>query len=155
MLKKLIILLILTFSVNIQAAESNKGSMPKHEWSFNGITGTFDRAALQRGFKVYREVCAGCHSMKLLYYRDLIDIGFSEAQVKAIAAEYDVLDGPNDEGEMFERPARPADRFVNPYLNDNEARANNNGAYPPDLSVIRSEERRVGKECRSRWSPYH
>ena len=74
--------------------------------------------------------------MKLLYYRDLIDIGFSEAQVKAIAAEYDVLDGPNDEGEMFERDARPADRFVSPYLNDNEARANNNGAYPPDLSVI-------------------
>ena len=136
MLKKILILLILTIPLNLQAAESNKGSMPKHKWSFNGITGTFDRAALQRGFKVYREVCAGCHSMKLLYYRDLIDIGFSEAQVKAIAAEYDVLDGPNDEGEMFERPARPADRFVNPYLNDNEARANNNGAYPPDLSVI-------------------
>ena len=136
MLKNIIILLLLTFSFHIKAAESNKGPMPKHEWSFNGITGTFDRAALQRGFKVYTEVCAGCHSMKLLYYRDLIDIGFSEAQVKAIAAEYDILDGPNDEGEMFERPARPADRFVNPYLNDNEARANNNGAYPPDLSVI-------------------
>ena len=106
MLKKIVVLLILTFSFNIQAAESNNGPMPKHKWSFNGITGTFDRAALQRGFKVYREVCAGCHSMKLLYYRDLIDIGFSEAQVKAIAAEYDVLDGPNDDGEMFERPAR-------------------------------------------------
>ena len=136
MIKNIIILLVLILTLNTQAAESNKKSMPKHEWSFNGITGTFDRAALQRGFKVYREVCAGCHSMKLLYYRDLLDIGFSEAQVKAIAAEYDVLDGPNDEGEMFERPARPADRFVNPYLNDNEARANNNGAYPPDLSVI-------------------
>ena len=136
MLKKIVVLLILTFSFNIQAAESNNGPMPKHKWSFNGITGTFDRAALQRGFKVYREVCAGCHSMKLLYYRDLIDIGFSEAQVKAIAAEYDVLDGPDDDGEMFERPARPADKFVNPYSNDNEARANNNGAYPPDLSVI-------------------
>ena len=74
--------------------------------------------------------------MKLLYYRDLIDVGFSEAQVKVIASEYTVLDGPNDDGEMFERPARPADRFVNPYANDNEARANNNGAYPPDLSVI-------------------
>ncbi|MBL6675318.1 MAG: cytochrome c1, partial [Alphaproteobacteria bacterium] len=96
MLKKILILLILTIPLNLQAAESNKGPMPKHKWSFNGITGTFDRAALQRGFKVYREVCAGCHSMKLLYYRDLIDIGFSEAQVKAIAAEYDVLDGPND-----------------------------------------------------------
>ena len=74
--------------------------------------------------------------MKLLQYRDLIDIGFSEDQVKAIASEFTVIDGPNDEGEMFERDARPADRFVSPYLNDNEARANNNGAYPPDLSVI-------------------
>ena len=145
MLKKIAILIILTVPFNIQAAESNKESMPKHKWSFNGITGTFDRAALQRGFKVYREVCAGCHSMKLLYYRDLIDIGFSEAQVKAIAAEYDVLDGPNDDGEMFERPARPADRFVNPYLNDIEARANNNGAYPPDLSVI-TKARRYGED---------
>ena len=145
MLKKIIILIVLTLSFGIKAAESNKGNMPKHEWSFNGITGTFDRAALQRGFQVYTEVCAGCHSMKLLYYRDLLDIGFSEAQVKAIASEYDVLDGPNDEGEMFERPARPADRFVNPYLNDNEARANNNGAYPPDLSVI-TKARRYGED---------
>ena len=145
MLKKIILLLVLTFPLNIIAAESNKGNMPKHKWSFNGITGTFDRAALQRGFQVYTEVCAGCHSMKLLYYRDLIDIGFSKAQVKAIAAEYDVLDGPNDEGEMFERPARPADRFVNPYSNDNEARASNNGAYPPDLSVI-TKARRYGED---------
>tara|TARA_B100000700_G_C14771423_1_gene726932 strand:- start:312 stop:884 length:573 start_codon:yes stop_codon:yes gene_type:complete len=74
--------------------------------------------------------------MKLLYFRDLIDIGFSEEQVKLLASEYTVLDGPNDEGEMFERDARPADRFVNPYLNEKEARANNNGSYPPDLSVI-------------------
>ena len=77
MLYKLILILSLIFTFNFLAAESNKGNMPKHEWSFNGITGTFDRAALQRGFKVYTEVCAGCHSMKLLYYRDLIDIGFS------------------------------------------------------------------------------
>jgi ubiquinol-cytochrome c reductase cytochrome c1 subunit len=109
--------------------------MPKHKWSFNGITGTFDRAALQRGYKVYREVCSGCHSMKLLYYRDLLDIGFSEEQVKVLASEYTVLDGPDEEGEMFERPARLADRFVGPFSNDNEARANNNGAYPMDLSV--------------------
>tara|TARA_B100000029_G_scaffold110214_3_gene101992 strand:- start:7313 stop:7990 length:678 start_codon:yes stop_codon:yes gene_type:complete len=110
--------------------------MPKNEWSFQGFTGTFDRAAVQRGFKVYREVCSGCHSMNLLYYRDLIDIGFSEEEVKAIASEYDVLDGPNDEGEMFERPARPSDKFVDPFLNEQEARLSNNGAYPPDLSVI-------------------
>ena len=130
------ILFLFFYSFTLSSAESSAKKMPKHEWSFNGITGTYDRAALQRGFKVYTEVCSGCHSMKLLYYRDLIDIGFSEAQVKNIAAEYTVMDSPNDEGEMFERSAKPADRFVNPYLNDNEARANNNGAYPPDLSVI-------------------
>ena len=145
MLKKIVILLALTFSFNSKAAESNKENMPKHEWSFNGITRTFDRAALQRVFKFIQKSVQGAHSMKLLYYRDLIDIGFSEAQVKAIAAEYDVLDGPNDDGEMYERSARPADRFVNPYSNDNEARANNNGAYPPDLSVI-TKARRYGED---------
>ena len=135
---KIFILFFLLFfyTTNLFAAESSTKSLPQHEWSFEGITGTFDRGALQRGYQVYSEVCSGCHSMKLLYYRDLIDIGFSENQVKAIASEFTVIDGPNDEGEMFERDARPADRFVSPYLNDNEARANNNGAYPPDLSVI-------------------
>ena len=128
--------LLFFYTLNLFAAESSTKSLPQHEWSFEGITGTFDRGALQRGYQVYSEVCSGCHSMKLLYYRDLIDIGFSEDQVKAIASEFTVIDGPNDEGEMFERDARPADRFVSPYLNDNEARANNNGAYPPDLSVI-------------------
>ena len=124
------------FSNTLQSAESLSKKMPKNEWSFQGFTGTFDRAAVQRGFKVYREVCSGCHSMNLLYYRDLIDIGFSEEEVKAIASEYDVLDGPNDEGEMFERSARPSDKFVDPFLNEQEARLSNNGAYPPDLSVI-------------------
>ena len=135
---KIFILFFLLFfyTSNLFAAESSTKSLPQHEWSFEGITGTFDRGALQRGYQVYSEVCSGCHSMKLLYYRDLIDIGFSEDQVKAIASEFTVIDGPNDEGEMFERDARPADRFVSPYLNDNEERANNNGAYPPDLSVI-------------------
>ena len=135
---KIFILFFLLFfyTSNLFAAESSTKSLPQHEWSFEGITGTFDRGALQRGYQVYSEVCSGCQSMKLLYYRDLIDIGFSEDQVKAIASEFTVIDGPNDEGEMFERDARPADRFVSPYLNDNEARANNNGAYPPDLSVI-------------------
>ncbi len=120
----------------IEAAEKSTETIPKHDWEFNGFFGTFDKSSLQRGYKVYREVCSGCHSMKLLYYRDLIDIGFSEEQVKAIANEYTVLDGPDDEGSMFERPGKAADRFFSPYLNDQEARANNNGAYPPDLSVI-------------------
>ena len=128
--------MIFFFSINSLGSEVSSKNMQKHDWSFNGITCTVDRAALQRVYMGYREVCSGCHSMRLLYYRNLIDIGFSEAQVKVIASEYTVLDGPNDEGEMFERQARPSDKFVNPYLNDNEARANNNGAYPPDLSLI-------------------
>ena len=130
------ILLILFLNIQASASENASGSMPNHEWSFEGITGTFDRAALQRGFKVYREVCAGCHSMRLLYYRDLVDIGFSDEEVKAISSDYTVIDGPNDEGEMFERPAKPSDHFVGPFANDQEARASNNGSFPPDLSLI-------------------
>ena len=131
----LIILFFLTLNFNAKAS-SNDNEIPKHQWSFNGITGTFDRASIQRGYKVYTEVCSGCHSMKLLYYRDLLDIGFTVDEVKAIASEYTVLDGPNDEGEMFERPARPSDHFVSPFTNEQEARVSNNGSYPPDLSVI-------------------
>ena len=133
-----IVTILLIFFLNIQASasENASSSMPNHEWSFEGITGTFDRAALQRGFKVYREVCSGCHSMRLLYYRDLIDIGFSEEEVKAISSDYTVIDGPNDEGEMYERPAKPSDHFVGPFANDQEARFSNNGSLPPDLSVI-------------------
>ena len=142
---RLVFIIFLILSTNVFAAGGSTEKMPKHKWSFDGLTGTFDRAALQRGYKVYREVCAGCHSMRLLYYRDLLDIGFSEAQVKVIASEYTVVDGPNDEGEMFERSARLADKFVNPYSNDNEARANNNGAYPPDLSVI-TKARKYGAD---------
>ena len=128
-------LILLFFNFNLLASGSGN-DLPKHHWSFEGLTGTFDKSSVQRGFKVYREVCAGCHSMNLLYYRDLIDIGFSNEEVKTIAAEYTVIDGPNDEGEMFERPAKPSDRFVPPFSNEQEARLSNNGSYPPDLSVI-------------------
>ena len=129
------ILIFLFSNFNVLASGSGN-DLPKHNWSFKGLTGTFDKSAVQRGFKVYREVCSGCHSMSLLYYRDLIDIGFSDEEVKAIAAEYTVIDGPNEEGEMFERPAKPSDRFVSPFSNEQEARISNNGSYPPDLSVI-------------------
>jgi cytochrome c1 len=110
--------------------------MPAGGWPHAGITGTYDRAALQRGFQVYKQVCSTCHSMKLLTYRDLADLGFSEAEVKAIAAGYTVSDGPNDQGEMFQRPGRPSDAFAAPFANDQAARAANNGALPPDLSLI-------------------
>ena len=106
------------------------------DWSFSGPFGTFDKAAMQRGFQVYNEVCAGCHSMKLIAFRNFADLGYNEAEIKALAAQYEVQDGPNDDGEMFMRPAIPADRMPSPYANDNAARAGNNGALPPDLSLI-------------------
>ena len=111
----------------------------KVDWSFNGFFGKFDRAQLQRGYQVYKEVCASCHSMKYLSFRNLGEIGgpeFSEAEVKAIAAGFTVKDGPNEEGEMFDRPGLPKDKFVSPYPNEKAARAVNGGAYPPDMSVL-------------------
>lgn len=105
-------------------------------WQHHGLFGTFDRAALQRGFQVYKQVCSACHGMDLVSYRNLMDFGYTDDEVRAIAADYTVMDGPNDEGEMFERPAIPADRFVNPYPNQQAARYANGGAYPPDLSLM-------------------
>jgi ubiquinol-cytochrome c reductase cytochrome c1 subunit len=109
---------------------------PQHEWSFSGPFGTFDRGALQRGFQVYKNVCAGCHALSYVAYRNLEALGYSEDEIKAIASEALITDGPNDEGEMFERPGIPADRFASPFPNENAARAANNGAYPVDLSLI-------------------
>ncbi len=109
---------------------------PDTKFSFDGLFGSFDRASAQRGFQVYKEVCSNCHSMRLIYYRNLRELGLSDAEVRAIAATVQVADGPNDEGQMFERPGRPSDRFRSPFTNEKAARAANNGAYPPDLSVI-------------------
>ena len=105
-------------------------------WSFNGFFGSFDQAQLKRGHVIYKDVCAGCHSMSLLAYRDLQDIGYTEDEVKAFAAEVQVQDGPDDAGEMFERPGKPSDPFKAPFANEQAARAANNGALPPDLSLI-------------------
>jgi ubiquinol-cytochrome c reductase cytochrome c1 subunit len=110
--------------------------IPNTPFSFDGVFGTFDRAAAQRGFQVYKQVCSACHGMKQVFYRNLRELGLSEAEVRAIAATVEVRDGPTDEGEMFERPGRPADRFRSPFPNEQAARAANRGAYPPDLSVI-------------------
>ena len=111
----------------------------KVDWSFKGITGKFDRASLQRGFQVYKEVCSSCHSMQYLSYRNLGEPGgpeFSEQEVKAIAASVEITDGPDDQGEMFTRQGRPADKFKNPYPNVKASIAANGGAYPPDMSVL-------------------
>jgi ubiquinol-cytochrome c reductase cytochrome c1 subunit len=109
---------------------------PPANLSFQGFFGTFDRAAAQRGLQVYRQVCANCHGLRLVAFRNLRALGLTEEQVAAIAAEYQIVDGPNDEGQMFERPGRASDRFRSPFPNERAARAANNGAYPPDLSVM-------------------
>src|SRR6185437_11754391 len=118
------------------AQEAATPPLPNPGWSFSGIFGTFDRAALQRGFQIYSEVCSNCHSMNLLRYRDLAALGYGPDEIKAIAAQKDVTAGPNDQGEMFQRPAQPADNFVPPFPNEQANRAAHNGALPPDLSLI-------------------
>lgn len=110
--------------------------LPKQSWSFNGPFGTFDRAAMQRGFQVYKEVCSNCHGMKELYYRNLSSIGLSEAQVRAVAASVTVPGGTNDSGEPVERAGLPSDHLRSPFANDKAARAANGGALPPDQSLI-------------------
>ncbi len=106
------------------------------DWSFSGPFGKWDLGQLQRGYKVYAEVCASCHSIELLSFRNLEEIGFSEDEVKAIAAEFEVTDGPDADGEMFERTAKPSDRIPGPYENNEAAASANNGAAPPDFSLL-------------------
>jgi len=138
---KAIFILFILFTFNnqkVEAGENNK-ELLKVNWSFKGLFGKFDRASLQRGYQVYTEVCASCHSMKLLSYRNLAEKGgpeFSEDQVKAIASNFELRDGPNSDGEMFTRSAKLSDKFVKPYQNIEEAKALNGGAYPPDMSVL-------------------
>ncbi len=137
---KLIIFLVLltSFSSYKLLAESSQENL-KVNWSFKSFFGTFDRASLQRGYQVFNEVCSSCHSIKYLSYRNLTEKGgpeFSEEEAKAIAANFEVIDGPDSTGEMFTRPAKLSDKFVMPYANEEEAKSANGGAYPPDMSVL-------------------
>jgi len=109
---------------------------PSQNWSFDRIFGTYDLAAAQRGFQVYSEVCSNCHSMTLLHYRDLVGIGLTPAQIKSVAASVTVPQGTDDQGNPKEGPATPGDQFRSPFPNEKAARAANNGALPPDLSLI-------------------
>ena len=132
------IITLLTLN-SYSAISAEKVEYLKTDWSFKGLFGKFDRASLQRGYQVYTEVCAACHSMKYLSYRNLSEKGgpeFSVAQAKAIAASFEVTDGPNADGEMFQRPGKLSDKFVMPYENVKAAEAANGGAYPPDMSVL-------------------
>jgi ubiquinol-cytochrome c reductase cytochrome c1 subunit len=117
------------------AYAADEAPLPQVQWSWQGPLATYDRAALQRGFQIYQEVCANCHSLNLLHYRDLADLGYTDDQIKVIAAKKQV-DTVNDQGDVVKRPARPADAFVPPFANDQAARAANNGALPPDQSLL-------------------
>lgn len=134
--KVLIIAAAFLAGVSTARASSEGPALPEQEWSWQGPFGTFDRAQLQRGLQVYTQVCATCHSLKLLAYRDLGALGYGEDEIKAYAVNYEVEDGPNDQGEMYTRSALPSDRFVPPFPNEKAARAANNGAFPPDLSLM-------------------
>ena len=136
---RIFFLFVLFSGVQSNSIAAEKIEYLKTDWSFKGLFGKFDRAALQRGYQVYTEVCSSCHSMKYLSYRNLAQKGgpeFTEAQAKAIAASFEVKDGPNADGDMFTRPGKLSDKFVMPYENVKAAQAANGGAYPPDMSVL-------------------
>jgi len=109
---------------------------PKIQWSHSGMLDSFDHGSIRRGYQVYKQVCSACHSMKYIAFRNLVGIAYTEAEVKAMAAEEMIPDGPNEAGEMFERPGKLSDYMPRPYANDAAAAAANNGAIPPDLSYI-------------------
>jgi ubiquinol-cytochrome c reductase cytochrome c1 subunit len=125
---------LLASAPNLAAQETPP--LPHQEWSFEGVFGTYDPASAQRGFQVYKEICSACHPVKHLFFRNLAAIGYNADEIKAIAATYQVTDGPNDRGEMYQRPGRPSDPIPGPFPNDQAARVANNGALPPDQSLI-------------------
>lgn len=127
----------MTSGITIASCSDDVLHPPKYNWSHKGLMSSFDHAAIRRGFQVYQQVCAACHSLDRIAYRNLVGVCFSEEEVKAICADApDVKDGPNDSGEMFDRPAKLSDYLPGPYRNNEEARMANAGALPPDLSLI-------------------
>ncbi len=145
-LMRAVIICLTLFLASICAPATQANDALKHEehpnrydWSFAGVFGRYDTAQLRRGFKVYKEVCSTCHSIKMLAFRNLSQPGsteFSEREIVELATSYKIKDGPNDSGEFFDRPGRPSDRFPAPFANEQAARAAMSGAYPPDMSVL-------------------
>ena len=134
--QKFFIFLLCILNINFAYSSEDITPPKKIGWNFDGIKGTFDRQSIQRGLQVYREVCSACHSINRIAFRNFADIGLTQDEIKSLAAEYSVQDGPNDEGLMYERAALPSDIVPGPYANEKAARASNNGALPPDLSLI-------------------
>ena len=135
-MRALVLGLVGVIALAMPALAQEAPPIQHQSWSFDGPFGTFDRAALQRGFQVYQEVCSNCHSLNLVAYRDLSALGYNENQIKNVASQKEVTDGPNDQGEMFQRPARPSDHFVPSFPNDQANKAAHNGALPPDQSLL-------------------
>lgn len=139
-MRKPVLSLVVAAALSLGAIETARSAeeiaVPEKSWSFGGLFGTFDRAAQQRGFQVYKDVCASCHGLRFIAFRNLAALGYGEDEIAAIAGDFEVEDGPNDEGEMFSRPATQADAWPDPFPNDQAARFANGGALPPDLSLI-------------------
>ena len=127
---------VLGLAAGAPARAAEGDALIERHWPFEGVFGHFDDAAAQRGLQVYREVCSNCHSLKYIAFRNLAELGYSDDEIKAIAASYQITDGPNDQGEMYQRPGKPTDIFPAPFPNEQAARAANGGALPPDLSLI-------------------
>lgn len=134
--KVLIIAAAFLAGISTAQASGEGPALPKINWSWQGPFGTFDKAQLQRGLQVYTQVCSTCHGLTLVAYRDLAGLGYGKEEIKAYAINYEIQDGPNDQGEMYMRSAAPSDHFVPPFPNEKAARVANNGAYPPDLSLM-------------------
>ncbi|XP_023851602.1 cytochrome c1, heme protein, mitochondrial [Salvelinus sp. IW2-2015] len=109
---------------------------PNYPWTHNGMLSALDHSSIRRGYQVYKQVCSACHSMEYLAFRNLVGVSHTEAEVKVLAEEIEVVDGPDESGEMFTRPGKLSDYFPKPYPNPEAARAANGGALPPDLSYI-------------------
>lgn len=124
-------------ALNVDLLANDHGIKPtKHPWYSSGLFHTLDHASVRRGYEVYKQVCAACHSMNHTCFRHLVGVSHTEEEAKALAAEANFVDGPNDEGKMYERPGKLSDPFPAPYKNDEEAKVANNGALPPDLSLM-------------------
>ena len=139
LINKIIVVIFISIIPFSVFSEEKNNELLEINWSFNGIFGVFERSSLQRGYQIYQEVCSGCHSIQHLNYRNLYEEGgpmFSKEEAKAIAAQFEVIDGPNSDGEMFTRPGKLSDKFIKPYPNVQASTVANGGAYPPDMSVL-------------------
>eukprot|EP00292_Cryptomonas_paramecium_P009856 CAMPEP_0113691724 /NCGR_PEP_ID=MMETSP0038_2-20120614/18636_1 /TAXON_ID=2898 /ORGANISM="Cryptomonas paramecium" /LENGTH=270 /DNA_ID=CAMNT_0000613453 /DNA_START=19 /DNA_END=831 /DNA_ORIENTATION=- /assembly_acc=CAM_ASM_000170 len=123
-------------TANVAHNSGDNLHVTSYPWSHNGIFAAYDAASIRRGHQVYSQVCAACHGLKRIAYRNLVGVCYTEEEAKALALDKEYEDGPDDTGAMFDRPGKLSDYIKSPYKNENEARYANNGGYPPDLSLI-------------------